>query len=470
MRRRPKISSPRALTGVAATAVAALGVGTAQVPAQDVGTPESRIAAAAANVACDKVGAKTGSDSAGGTLGDPYRTPQKLVDSLSAGQTGCLREGIYAETTNVRIGDGGKSSSPITLRGYPGERGEIVAQVVVAEAANHVKLTDLVINGEGAPPCNRNAAPECAPALMPTLLVNGDDVVISRSEITNHNTAICINAGTNTAERAVRLTIRGNRIHHCGLVNPRTNHHHGVYLGRTNDVEVIDNWIYANADRGVQFYPEANGSYVARNVIDGNGAGVAISGASGVASNDNLVEHNLITNSVTWNVYSWYPEGNQVGKGNLVRENCVHGGRLGNIQQPTDGIEGFTAHNNLLVDPQYVDRSAANFNLRPGGPCRRLLRSFGFGKAKKNKRKGTAKLRVKVPGSGAVKLARTTRVKGAEKRAKEKGKAKLSVRARRKAKRKLNRTGRAKVRARVTYTPDGGEPTTRSRKVKLVKR
>jgi hypothetical protein len=39
-----------------------------------------------------------------------------------------------------------------------------------------------------------------------------------------------------------------------------------------------------------------------------------------------------------------------------------------------------------------------------------------------------------------------------------------------KAKKKLNAKGKAKVTANVTYTPDGGDPNTQSKKIKLVKR
>ena len=102
---------------------------------------------------------------------------------------------------------------------------------------------------------------------------------------------------------------------------------------------------------------------------------------------------------------------------------------------------------------------------------------FSFGKAKKNKRKGTAKLPVIVPGPGELVLEGkkvkqvTEQVEAAA--AQTAGadiKVKLKVKARGKAKKKLNRKEKAKVKAEVTYTPDGGDPNTQSKKVKLVKR
>ena len=100
-----------------------------------------------------------------------------------------------------------------------------------------------------------------------------------------------------------------------------------------------------------------------------------------------------------------------------------------------------------------------------------ISNEFSFGKVKKNKRKGTAKLTVKnLPGPGELRLAKTKKVKGKEKTADEAGKEKLPIKPKGKAKKKLNRTGKAKVKAKVTYTPDGGEPNTKKKRLKLKKR
>ena len=70
--------------------------------------------------------------------------------------------------------------------------------------------------------------------------------------------------------------IERNRIHNCGQLPP-TNHHHGIYVEASDGARITDNWIYDNADRGIQLFPDAQGTYVARNVIDGNGQGVIFS-------------------------------------------------------------------------------------------------------------------------------------------------------------------------------------------------
>jgi TolB protein len=96
--------------------------------------------------------------------------------------------------------------------------------------------------------------------------------------------------------------------------------------------------------------------------------------------------------------------------------------------------------------------------------------TFGFGKVKKNRRKGIAKLPVIVPGPGELGLARTRKVKGASERAEAEGGVELPVKPKGKARKRLRRDGSVKVRADVTYTPDGAGPNTQSKKLKLKKR
>jgi glucose/arabinose dehydrogenase len=107
------------------------------------------------------------------------------------------------------------------------------------------------------------------------------------------------------------------------------------------------------------------------------------------------------------------------------------------------------------------------------GPVYRLTdasNDFSFGKVKKNKKKGTAKLTVKVPGPGELDLAKTRKVKADEEAVEEAGNEKLPIKPKGKAKKKLNNSGKAKVKAEVTYTPEGGEPNEKSKRIRLKKR
>ena len=95
---------------------------------------------------------------------------------------------------------------------------------------------------------------------------------------------------------------------------------------------------------------------------------------------------------------------------------------------------------------------------------------LSLGRAKRNKRKGTAKLTVTVAGAGGVELSQTKKVKGSSKRAEAAGDVKLQVKLKGKAREKLAQKGKAKVGVDVTFSPDGGDPETKSATVKLVQK
>jgi hypothetical protein len=99
--------------------------------------------------------------------------------------------------------------------------------------------------------------------------------------------------------------------------------------------------------------------------------------------------------------------------------------------------------------------------------------AFSFGKVKLNKKKGTAKLPVTVPGPGTLTLAgkglkpiHKAKVEG---KAVTAGTTKLKVRAKGKAAKKLKKRGKLKVKAKVTFKPTGGLSKTQSKKIKLVR-
>lgn len=96
-----------------------------------------------------------------------------------------------------------------------------------------------------------------------------------------------------------------------------------------------------------------------------------------------------------------------------------------------------------------------------------VVNEFTFGKVKKNRKRGTAKLEVNVPNPGDLVLRKSKKVKGDEERADAEGREKLKVRPKRSTMEKLADTGKATVRANVTYTPEGGESNSKSKRIKL---
>jgi len=197
---------------------------------------------------------------------------------------------------------------------------------------------------------------------LPSPTVDATDDVFVRDDVTNDHTAICFVLGSETFGRASGTVIADSRVHDCGRL-PARNDEHGIYVADADDTVIERNWIYANADRGVQLYPDAQHTTIRHNVIDANGEGVIFSGAGGRTSSDNLVEDNLITGSrVRSDVESFYPPGTPPGTGNLVRGNC-----LGTVDQ--SGM-GFAFVDNRFGDPRYRNAAAHDYRLRRDSPCR----------------------------------------------------------------------------------------------------
>jgi virginiamycin B lyase len=99
-----------------------------------------------------------------------------------------------------------------------------------------------------------------------------------------------------------------------------------------------------------------------------------------------------------------------------------------------------------------------------GGGC-----DLTLGNAKKNKKKGTAKLSAEVGCAGALELGGKG-LKPAERQASGAGEVNLPVKAKGNKKKKLRKKGKAKVKPEVTFTPNGGAAVTEDKKVKLIKK
>jgi parallel beta-helix repeat protein len=355
----------------------------------DLDLPASA-ASSSAHRACDRYAAPQGSDRAPGTAKRPFHTPQRLVNSLHRGQTGCLRGGRYRfsllalDTRGVTIRPAG--SEAVTLKG----------PVKVLPGARGSTIKGLNLDGVGS----KGGSPK----------IYASRVVLDGNRITNEHTAICVLVTAFYERPAPRhVVIERNRIHGCGHL-PATNHQHGIYLAQSRGAVVRGNRIYANADRGIQLYPDARGSRIIHNVIDGNGQGIVVSGAGGQASSGNLIRANVITNSALgYNVYSDFPR--RVGKRNLVRFNCVYGGAArargaGGVLRPT---RGFRLKGNVIADPRYANRSAGDFRLAAHSPCRSLGKRIALRSvSKRSRRRLPLRLAGRIPGpvTGPVKRAR----------------------------------------------------------------
>jgi hypothetical protein len=359
---RPAVTSKRvvAVACVLTVAVAAIAVAAGaglddsrpgEPPAAAGPAPAPPGGRAVGTTRCTKLAGPRGRDSWAGSRRRPYRSVQRLLDALAPGETGCLRGGVYSEDEmTLRV-------PRARLTSYRGERARLTGRLRVT--ADRVVVDGLMLDG-------RN------PRRLPSPTVNADAVVFRGNDVSSPGDGMCFILGsTRPIERPL---IARNRIHDCGERLTQ----HGIYMQSVEGARILENVIYDNADRGIKIGPDAQHSVIRGNVIDGNRIGMNFSGARNQASSFNVVEHNVIANSTRWwNVQTYWP-GERVGDGNVVRFNCLHGANANPFYNRDGGIaeaRGFTAHDNVIAEPAYVDRAAKDFRLRAESRCRRVIDS-----------------------------------------------------------------------------------------------
>jgi hypothetical protein len=297
---------------------------------------------------CDLVASPSGSDDASGTPASPVATPQRLVDSLAPGEIGCFRAGTYSFAT-LTLGTAG-----ITLAPYGS---------AAVTLAGHIKALPGAANSaiEGM---RLNAAGSADDPSGPKIYASG--FTLRGNEVTNDHTEICVLVTSyHDGARPEGVVIERNRIHDCGAL-PSTNMDHGIYLSHAIAPVVRDNWIYSNADRGIQQYPDVHGAQITGNVIAANGYGVNFSGTGSEVTSDATVAGNIVVDSsLGYNAYSG-GDGPD-GRGNVFRDNCVY------TASGSSGIEAsprsFTAYDNLIASPEFVDPDAGDYRLEPESRC-----------------------------------------------------------------------------------------------------
>ena len=326
-----------ALTALLAILVASAGAGLAFATSSKHGARTAKPASVCARYVSPK-----GSNRWPGTEKRPFQTVARLVSRLQPGQTGCLEPGAtFSEDVTIRRG--GSDGHPITLTSPARPAATIQGRLYITDHANHVVISNLILDGR-----NR--------ANYPSPTVNGDDILFDHDEVTNEHTAICFVLGSDEYGSAVGVTIRASAIHDCGAL-PATNHDHGIYVEWADGTVITGNAITANADRGIQLFPNAQHTTITHNLIAGNGEGVIFSGDDRTASSDTVVAFNVITDSVIrYAVEEWWP--GPVGQRNVVQSNCIGGPRL--IEEPA---EGFVARDNVVLTGAVVRMAV------PGGFC-----------------------------------------------------------------------------------------------------
>ena len=286
---------------------------------------------------------------ANGSREAPYPSLPRLVRSLRRGQVGCLAAGHYEHRGVVRLTRPG-----ITLRPLGRARGRVLVDgaVWVMPSARGARISRLRLTSHD-------------PVFTIPLKIQADGVTIVANDITTSTSISCILIGS--ARVVTGTVIERNRIRRCGR---RGKHDHLIYVQRSRDAVIRDNLLTDNAGGwAVHLYPDADGTLVQGNTIDGNQGGVIFAGTDGDTSDGNVVRENVITSSFPrYNIESSWSDG-PLGEGNSAYANCLFSGGPG----APSGLapeEGFDEHDNVQGGANlYINPEAGNFRVRSSSPC-----------------------------------------------------------------------------------------------------
>lgn len=272
-----------------------------------------------AAVPCDLMASSTGDDGNSGAPDAPFRTVERMVNTLQPGETGCLSPGeLFTEPDQeVFVRSHGEAGRPLTVRTIPGgTEATIRGRVWVSGTADHLVFRDVKLDGaNGLAVLQGGGDPELPGLASPT--VDGDDVIFSSLDATNAS-AGCFLLG------AARSRVQDNVIHDCAGV--------GARLG-----------------------PRAQNADVWANLLEGNMRAVVFEGeeqedGTYIRPRETRVTDNVIRNSRLeggqWQVEGTY-DADESWVDNLVDHNCLFQGNGMNIQDPRTAFE---ARDNAVVE------------------------------------------------------------------------------------------------------------------------
>jgi Right handed beta helix region len=312
--------------------------------------------------------ATTGSDTAPGTIDQPWKTIQHAANTLAPGQTALVRDGTYTET--VRITHDGAPDDPITIANFPSEHplirpptptGRLVgtsedSYPLAIDAAAYVRVHGFVIEGA------------IGPSSTDVYVEHGShDIELSGNEIRGSS-----DQGIHSDYTTHDLQILGNSIHDNG---PSPIHQsHGIYLEGVDHL-IANNVVYDNVyGYGIQIYPYADRVLIVHNTIVGNGStrdssgGIILGGTAETTVVNTKIVNNIVAFNASAGVRSFFPEWVLQPEGNEAYGNLGYGNPDGDFSTWEGGGIDYS-NGNMIADPHFIDRGADKFRLKEDSPA-----------------------------------------------------------------------------------------------------
>jgi hypothetical protein len=331
-------------------------------------------------ISCTYYISPSGSDEKPGTLAEPWKTLQKAFDTAIAGQTVCLRGGVYPQYVGASAGfnqvekRSGAPEKPILFTNYPGE---------IAEIHGSTKVYGSYITFRGTP----NDTRHCSATHPCGLIFEGSSGYVLGGVV------VCCAAGTNPHfvtfdhveirkgtfhagfyEEGCNNAITGSYVHDNGIQN--RNEDNGIYWsvtppGCTNGGLIANNLVEHNFSKGIQLYDSGSTTEpafvtVIENTSVNNGSvGALVWGDHNVFVNNILYNNNNLSGGAAIGAQA----GLYSGTSTLVDHNVTF-----NPANPS-GLGWFNAAgtccitNNTLADPLFLSPLGLDWHILASSPA-----------------------------------------------------------------------------------------------------
>jgi hypothetical protein len=328
--------------------------------------------------ACTYYISPSGSDEKPGTLAEPWKTVQKAFNTATAGQTVCLRGGIYPQYVDAAAGfnqverQSGAPEKPILFTNYPGE-------IAVIQGSTRVNGSYLLFQGTPNDAPNCSAFNHCGLIFegstgyfLPTISIMNSagpgHVLFDHVEIRKGNYhAGLYQEGCNNA-------IIGSYVHDNGIQN--RNEDNGIYWSKTpadckNGGLIANNLVEHNFSKGIQLYAGASASTPAYvtvhdNISVNNGSlGALIWGDHNTFVDNILYNNNEVAGAATGAQAGLYS-----GSANFVDHNLTWNTSDRDGKRPGWYVKnGCCLKDNSIADPSFLDPGRHNWDLKPSSPA-----------------------------------------------------------------------------------------------------
>jgi hypothetical protein len=276
---------------------------------------------------CDHYASPHGFDrgSGRGSVRRPFRTVERLLQSLGPGRTGCLEPGTYAHRGVVRM-----TRPRTTLRGIGSGPASIIGPIWIVPRARKARLLNVSLTSRDK-------------AYTEPLKIEANHALVADNFITGETNTICVLVGGEDRPHGVKIV--HNRISHCGRYGKFA---HLIYV--SNAVGTIIRWNRLTDNPGgwgVHLYPNADYSRIEHNLIDDSEGGVIFAGDGAATSSYNVVRNNVILNSAPRRNIESSWSGEPAGETNRAYDNCL----FTRGPDAPSGIGeqlGFSAYDNLV--------------------------------------------------------------------------------------------------------------------------